>query len=335
IKVNGLPCSEDFVVDFIAKHSPILQELRPSFFEMTVAMAFQYFKEQKVDIAIIEVGLGGRLDSTNIISPILSVITNISKDHTAMLGNTLEEIATEKAGIIKENTPVVIGEFQQDIAPIFKEKAENEKATILFADQQQQLQNCKKTNTELIFDWQNLEQLHCPLYADYQIKNINTALTALACLKEVNSLQLSEKAIREGVEKVVAQTQFQGRWQVLGEKPLIICETGHNEAGIRMAMQELAQLKCEKTHIIIGVSNDKDLGSILPLFPKNATYYFTQAQVLRAMPSEKLQENAKDFELLGNSYDSVAQAIEMAKKQANPNDFIYIGGSIFVVAEAI
>ncbi len=252
IKVNGKPCSKDFVVDFIEKHTCILKELRPSFFEMTVAMAFQYFKEQEVDIAIIEVGLGGRLDSTNTISPILSVITNISKDHTAMLGNSLPEIAREKAGIIKQNTPVIIGEYQKEVATIFEEKAKEKNAPIVFADREQQLENCEKTNTKLSFDWRELKNLQCPLRADYQKKNINTALTTIGYLNEKKLLKISEKALREGIEKVVEQTQFLGRWQIIREKPLTICETGHNEVGIRMAMQELKQLDYEKAHIVLG-----------------------------------------------------------------------------------
>ncbi len=335
IKVNGQPCSEDFVVEFIENHKAILEELKPSFFEMTVAMAFQYFKEQKVDVAVIEVGLGGRLDSTNIISPILSLITNISKDHTAMLGNTLAEIAKEKAGIIKENTPIIIGEFQENIAPIFKQKAENKKATILFADKQQQLQNCEKTDTKLIFDWQNFKKLACPLKANYQIKNINTALNGLSYLRENNLFEITEDAIREGIKKVTAQTSFFGRWQVLAKSPLIICETAHNEAGVRMAMQELSQTHYNKAHIILGVSSDKDLGSILPLFPKNAQYYFTQAKVQRAMKAEILTKKAAEFGLEGNPYKSVEKAIEKAKQKAQKEDIIYIGGSIFVVAEVV
>ncbi len=335
IKVNGMPCSKEFVVDFIEKHTEILQKLRPSFFEMTVAMAFQYFKEQEVDIAIIEVGLGGRLDSTNIISPILSVITNISKDHTAMLGNSLPEIASEKAGIIKPNTPVIIGEYQKEVATIFEEKAKEKNAPIVFADREQQLVNCEKTNTKLRFDWRELKSLQCPLRTDYQKKNINTALTTIEYLNEKNLLKISEKALREGIEKVVEQTQFLGRWQVICEKPLTICETGHNEVGIRMAMQELKQLDYEKAHIVLGVSNDKDLASVLPLFPKKAQYYFTQAKVLRAMPATMLQEKAEAFQLFGNAYDSVTDAIKSARENATENDLIYIGGSIFIVAEAI
>ncbi len=306
IKVNGKPCSEDFVVNFVKNHSQILEELRPSFFEMTVAMAFQYFKEAQVDIAIIEVGLGGRLDSTNIISPILSVITNISKDHTAMLGNTLSEIATEKAGIIKPKTPVIIGEYQQEIATIFEEKAKQENAPILFAEKKHQLENITKTNTEIEFDWGEWQSLHCPLRTLYQTKNINTALATLLYLNDHNLCSIPEEALREGLAKVVTQTQFLGRWQVIAQKPLTICETGHNEAGLRLAMQELATLDYDNLHIVLGVSNDKDLENVLPLFPKKAQYYFTQAKVQRAMKAEELKQKAKAY----NSIFIVAEAID-------------------------
>ncbi len=335
IKVNGKPCSEDFVVNFVKNHSQILEELRPSFFEMTVAMAFQYFKEARVDIAIIEVGLGGRLDSTNIISPILSVITNISKDHTTMLGNTLSEIATEKAGIIKPKTPVIIGEYQQEVATIFEEKAKQENAPILFAEKKHQLENITKTNTKIEFDWGAWQSLHCPLRTLYQKKNINTALVTLLYLNDHNLCTIPEKALREGLAKVVTQTQFLGRWQVIAQKPLTICETGHNEAGLRLAMQELATLDYDNLHIVLGVSNDKDLENVLPLFPKKAQYYFTQAKVQRAMKAEELKQKAKAYNLYGKSYNDVQTAIKAAEEKAQKDDVIYIGGSIFIVAEAI
>lgn len=335
IKVNGKLCSEDFVIDFVEKNTKIITKLQPSFFEMTVAMAFQYFKEQKIDIAVVEVGLGGRLDSTNIISPILSVITNISKDHTAMLGNTLHEIALEKAGIIKQKAPILIGEYQKEIAGVFTKKAKEKNTAILFADKCQKLENISTTNTEIGFDWNNLSGLHCPLHTTYQIKNLNTALTAITLLKEKKLLNISEKAIREGLEKVVSQTQFFGRWQVIGNSPLTICETGHNEAGIRLAMEELQSLDFENLHVILGVSNDKDLSEVLALFPKTAHYYFTQAQVQRAMPAQELQKKASNFGLNGISYENVTFALAAAQQYAITKDVIYVGGSIFIVAEAI
>lgn len=335
IKVNGVPCSKSFVVDFVAQHNQILKKLRPSFFEMTVAMAFQYFKEQQVDFAIIEVGLGGRLDSTNIISPVLSIITNISKDHTAMLGNTLPEIATEKAGIIKSQTPIVIGEYQEEVATIFKQKAMTENAPIFFAEQLHKLKNITKTSTEIQFDWESWKALTCPLRTIYQTKNINTVLTAISCIKKEQICSISDIAIREGLAKVITQTQFLGRWQITNSQPLTILETGHNEAGLRLAMQELATLTYENLHIVLGVSNDKDLDTVLSLFPKKATYYFTQAQVQRAMPSDKLQEKANTYNLYGQSYTTVENAILSAQKNAQSNDVIYIGGSIFIVAEAL
>lgn len=335
IKVNGNPCEETFVCDFVEQHTAIIKELTPSFFEMTVAMAFEYFRQQKVDVAVIEVGLGGRLDSTNIIHPELSIITNISKDHTAMLGNTLPEIAREKAGIIKHKSPVIIGEYQEEVAKVFTDKAIEQEAPILFADREYTLQNIKKTATELIFDWGEIKQLHCPLHTTYQVKNLNTVLAAIRSLQDSNTFILSENAIREGLNNVISQTRFIGRWQTIGTSPLIICDSGHNEAGIRLAMEELSSLTYNKLHIIIGVSNDKDLTSVLPLFPQQATYYFTQANVLRAMKAEELQKTAQIFNLNGIHYQSVPKALEAAKKNASAKDIIYVGGSIFVVAEVV
>lgn len=332
IKINGTPCSKDFVVDFVEKHTAIIKQLQPSFFEMTVAMAFEYFKQEQVDVAVVEVGLGGRLDSTNIITPILSVITNISKDHTAMLGNTLQEIALEKAGIIKANVPVVIGEYQEDIADVFIGKAKEKEAPLVFGDKKSHLTNIRKTVTQLCFDWEQIKDINCPLIAAYQYKNINTALTSL---KEQKILAISSQSIREGCEKVITQTHFRGRWEVLGTNPLTVCDTGHNEAGIKWAMMELSLLKFKQLHIILGVSNDKDLDTILPLFPKSAQYYFTQAQVQRAMSARDLQEKAKAFGLYGNFYENVDIALTIAKSQAKEEDVIYVGGSIFIVAEAI
>ncbi|PVX50879.1 dihydrofolate synthase/folylpolyglutamate synthase [Balneicella halophila] len=333
IKINGKPCDEDFVIDFVSEHSAIIEELKPSFFEMTVAMAFEYFNRQNVDVAVIEVGLGGRLDSTNIIQPELSIITNISKDHTAMLGNTLTEIAGEKAGIIKAETTVIIGEYQEEVAKVFKEKAEKEKAPIIFADKENPLQNIQKKDTELIFDWQDMKNLHCPLRTSYQVKNINTALTSLCHLHDNKAFEISETSIREGLKNVVKQTQFLGRWQVINTSPLTICESGHNEAGICLAMKELSELSYENLHIILGVSNDKELTDILPLFPKHATYYFTQANVQRAMNAEELKQNAEKYNLQGQTYENVNTALKSAYKKASEKDVIYIGGSIFVVAE--
>lgn len=335
IKVNGEPCSKDFVVDFVAKHSEIIEKLHPSFFEMTVAMAFEYFAQEKIDVAVVEVGLGGRLDSTNIISPVLSVITNISKDHTAMLGNTLEEIATEKAGIIKAQTPVVIGEYQEKVAKIFTKKARQENAPLLFADKEHQLKNISPTNTALRFDWGDSKQLQSPLRTAYQWKNLNTALSALQLLQEQAIFSISEDALREGLRNVVKQTQFFGRWQIINTAPLTICETAHNQAGIRMAMKELESLDFKVLHLILGVSNDKDLSGVLPLFPKKASYYFTQANVQRALPAKQLQKQAEALGLQGHVYSDVATALACAQKQATLEDVIYIGGSIFIVAEAI
>lgn len=333
IKVNGTPCSEDFVVNFVAKNKEILEEVAPSFFEMTVAMSFQYFKEQQVDIAVIEVGLGGRLDSTNIISPILSIITNISIDHTAMLGNSLVEIATEKAGIIKQDIPVVIGESQVQVSAVFERAAKQKNASLCYADREQGLENIKKTSTKIQFDWKDIKGFSCPLFTDYQQKNIQTSLVSLNTLRKRGGLSISNQAIIEGFQKVVKQTQFKGRWQVLGTEPLVICDTAHNEAGIAVAMAELQKIPYKALHFVYGTSADKDLTSIMPMLPKDAIYYFTQAKVLRAMSAKDLQKKASVFHLHGKCFATVSSALENAMECAEKEDVIYIGGSIFVVAE--
>lgn len=333
IKVNGVSCVEEFVVDFVKQHTLKLQELKPSFFEMTVAMAFQYFKDQEVDIAVVEVGLGGRFDSTNIITPILSVITNISIDHTSLLGDTLSEIAVEKAGIIKENTPVVIGEWQEEIYQVFKQKAMEKQTSLCYADNELRIDNVQQSITEVAFSWGDIPEIHCPLSPNYQLKNIQTALIAVQKLQEVKSMSVADKDIVDGFANVIKQTQLKGRWQVLQTQPLMICDTGHNEAGIRMAMAELKKVAHRYIHFVYGTSNDKDLRTILPLLPIEAKYYFTQAQVPRAMQTKELKAKAKKYGLEGECFTTVRQAVDCAVERAGNEDVIYVGGSIFVVAE--
>lgn len=317
IKVNGRMISEDDVLRFVTQHQSYFETHQLSFFEMTVGMAFDYFKIQAVDFAVIEVGLGGRLDSTNIIKPILSVITNIGLDHTKFLGETHTAIASEKAGIIKPNTPVVIGETTTEITPVFKAKAEKEKAPIYFAEQL------------------NLPEVTSDLKGSYQQKNLNTVASALRVLRQDLAVLISEDAIKNGLNSVVAQTGLLGRWQILSKQPLIIADTAHNKEGLTYTMQQLSELKFKDCHLVIGVVNDKDLKSILPLFPKYAKYYFVNAAISRALPAEQLRETAVSFGLLGDVYSSVNEGLNAAKKNANIDDLIYVGGSTFTVAEIL
>lgn len=315
IKINGREISEEFVIEFIAKHKDFFEANDMSFFEMSVGLAFDYFAAEKVDIAIIEVGLGGRLDATNIITPLVSVITNIGLDHTQFLGNTLEAIAGEKAGIIKPNIPVVIGEYTDETKPVFLAKAEENNAPISFA-------------SDLI------DQIYLSdLIGDYQFHNKKTVQQTISILNNETDFKISIEQLKEGLLHVVKNTGLQGRWQQLGENPKIICDTAHNKHGLTVVMNQLKNEKYEKLHIVLGVVNDKDLDSILPLFPKEAIYYFCNPDSSRALPAETLQSEAKKHDLIGEKYDSVAIAFAEAKKNALENDFIYVGGSTFVVAE--
>lgn len=316
IKINGQMTTEDFVINFVEKHNVFLKNNNLSFFEMTVGMAFAYFAQEKVDIAIIETGLGGRLDSTNIIFPELSIITNISLDHTSMLGESLPEIAFEKAGIIKSNTPVVVGAKNELTSEVFLKKAKEENATLIFA-----------------------EEKAYPTYPSdlkgfYQEENKQTVLCAVDQLKK-DGWRIDSEDIADGFKRVVKNTGLQGRWQQLALHPKIMCDTGHNIAGLRFVFQQLSQEKYKTLHFILGVVNDKDLESILPMFPKNAKYYFCQANVPRALNAEILAKKANNFGLRGKLFDSVQEAFKAAKDASDKEDFIFIGGSTFTVAEIL
>jgi len=317
IRINGEMISEDNVINFIEHHKSTIEEIEPSFFEITTALALLYFSEQEVDVAVIEVGLGGTLDCTNIISPEISIITNISYDHTNILGNTLEDIAQQKAGIIKQKTPVIIGEYQnENIKKIFKEKADNEQAPIFFAQEI------------------NINTPECQLKGIYQEKNKRTVMVALNELHK-KGFKISPNDIKNGFEQVIEQTNLQGRWQKLSENPLIICDTGHNEAGFRYLAQQLNAQPCDTLRIVIGMVADKDIESVLQLLPKHAFYYFTKASIPRALNEHELQQKASKFKLNGACYESVKKALAKAKSDASPNDFIFVGGSNFVVAEVL
>lgn len=316
IKVNGKMISEKSVVDFVKNHQSFFEENQLSFFEMTVGLAFDYFKNEKVDIAIIEVGLGGRLDSTNIITPEVSVITNIGLDHTRFLGETLIEIASEKAGIIKSEIPVVIGETIPETKSVFLDKAKKEKSSILFVEQEEVPAN--KTD----------------LLGNYQIKNCKTAYVALSVLQQ-NGWIITIRNIENGFLNVVNNTGLQGRWQLLNESPKVICDTAHNKEGLSLVLNQLKKETFERLHIVLGVVDDKNLDTVLPLFPKDAIYYFCKPDVVRGLAVDELQKQAMTYNLKGKVYSSVREAYKNALTSANDNDLVYIGGSTFVVAEIL
>ncbi len=309
--------SEEFVCEFIEKHINFFKSNELSFFEMTVGLAFEYFKAEQVDIAIIEVGLGGRLDSTNIITPLISVITNIGKDHVQFLGNTLEAIANEKAGIIKNNIPVVIGEYTAETKPVFIAKAISTDSSIYFASD---------TITE---DYQS------DLKGDYQNSNKKTAIQTLRILNTISEFEISEAEIKKGFLYVVKNTGLQGRWQQLNSAPKTICDTAHNKHGLEIVLNQLEKEEFDTLHFVFGVVNDKDLEEILPLFPKNAVYYFCKPNMSRGLDAIILEQKSKKFGLQGKVYNSVSEAYTSAKENATSTDFIYIGGSTFVVAEIL
>ncbi len=317
IKINGTEISEAFICDFIAKNKVFFEENELSFFEMTVGLAFEYFAKEQTDINIIEVGMGGRLDSTNIITPLLSIITNIGLDHTQFLGNTLESIAFEKAGIIKHNIPVVIGEYTPETKEVFLTKAKETNSDIYFA-------------SDLIS-----ETLPSALLGDYQIHNKKTVQEAVKVLITQTNLKISEENIRNGFLQVITNTGLQGRWQQLHENPKVICDTAHNAHGLTIVIDQIEKEKFDHLHIVLGVVNDKDLDEILPLFSKKAKYYFCKPNIPRGLDAEILQQKASQFEIKGKVYNSVSNAYQEALKNATKNDFIYIGGSTFVVAEVL
>ncbi|MBO5810796.1 MAG: bifunctional folylpolyglutamate synthase/dihydrofolate synthase [Bacteroidales bacterium] len=339
IRINGNMIPENDVVSFIEQHKQKLEELELSFFEMTVAMAFDYFSKEKVDIAIIEVGMGGRLDSTNIIKPELSLITNISLDHVKFLGDSEEKIAVEKAGIIKNETPIVIGETQEKSKDVFINQANEKNSPIFFADQ---IFNCqKKDNVVLeynsydIFKDNNLyiKDLKFPLLGNYQKKNLATIICALDILK--NKFDISENNICNGLLNVVKNTGLMGRWQVINRKPLAIADTGHNVAGINEVKSQLAETKFEKLHFVLSVVNDKDIEGILELLPKKAEYYYCKADIPRGLDANILAEKASNCGLKGNVYNSVKEAYASACANANDGDLVFVGGSNFTVAEVV
>lgn len=319
IRVNGQPVPEEYVIRFVEEERSFFEPLSPSFFELTTAMAFRYFADQKVDVAIIEVGLGGRLDCTNIIRPDLCIITNISFDHTQFLGSTLAQIASEKAGIIKQDIPVVIGETTPETRPVFAEKAQAVQAPICFAED-----HVPEEYSDMDYELKGL----------YQEKNRRTLLTALPLLKKAG-YHLSEQAIRNGFAHVCELTGLMGRWQKLQDAPTLICDTGHNVGGITYIAEQLKQQTYRKLHIVMGMVNDKDIRGILALLPRDADYYFTKASVKRALPEAELARLANAAGLQGECYPDVPTAVRAAQEKSLPEDFIFVGGSSFIVADLL
>ena len=339
IKVNGQMIPEQNVIDFVENYRSVFDEIKPSFFEWSVALCFDFFKKENIDVAIIETGLGGRLDSTNVITPQLSVVTNIGWDHTNILGDTLAKIAYEKAGIIKPKLQVIVGEYVDETKPVFIEKAEEENSPILFSQDHfkthhfishNQFTSCDIFNDdELIY-----ENLELDLGGNYQQKNILTVINSIEYLKQIG-YHISENNIRTGLMKVKQNTGLMGRWQILQEKPLTVCDTGHNVNGIHYVVEQIMQNNFSKLHMVIGMVNDKDIRNILSLLPKNAVYYFCKANIPRALSVNELQNQALEFGLTGDSYDSVQKAFEAAKNNSHSDDMIFVGGSTFVVAEIL
>ena len=337
IRVNGKMMSKGFVTNFVKEQQDLISQIEPSFFEVTVGMAFSYFEQEKVDVAVIEVGLGGRLDSTNIIQPDLSVITNISLDHTNMLGNTLGEIAFEKAGIIKANTPAIIGERHPETDSVFIKKAHDQNAALSFAADELNVANVSKQSSTLKLDILQKNQLllkglRLDLTGTYQLKNILTVVEAVQELRKIG-YKIPDNALYQALKNVKKLTGLHGRWETLAKNPLIICDTGHNKAGITQVMQNIAQTPHRSLHMVIGMVKDKDINAVLALLPKNANYYFCQPQLERALPASDLATQASSYQLKGKIFDTVNEALVHAKTKAAAEDLIFVGGSTFVVAE--
>ena len=350
IRINGVMINEAYVVEFVAKHQADFEEIKPSFFEMTVAMAFDVFAREKVDIAIIEVGLGGRLDSTNVINPLLSVITNIGWDHMNMLGDTLQLIAGEKAGIIKPQKPVIIGEYQPEVSQVFIDKARSVEAPLSFASEEWSLEvkgerqkvkgfgrlEIRVNDSGLVTPGSELrtQDLILDLTGTYQLKNVKTVLSAVAELRR-QGFVIADEHVARALQQVGKLTGLRGRWEVLDQNPLIICDTGHNPEGIAEVLKNIKRIDYEALHFVMGVVNDKDLTKILAMLPKEATYYFCRPDIPRGLDAENLKQQAADFGLNGEAYSSVNAALKAARSAAGKDDLVFVGGSTFVVAEII
>ena len=340
IRVNGKMIPKQEVTQFVKRHAGIIEKIKPSFFEMTAAMAFDHFASEKADIALIETGLGGRLDSTNIINPVLSVITNIGHDHMDLLGDTIAKVAAEKAGIIKQGVPVVIGETKPDTEEVFLAEAEEKGSPVYFADVNfacvlfdPDISFMRRKYTVNDLTDGSVLSGYTPLTGDYQQENLRTVHQAIKLL--MKDLMISEDNLRDGIRNVIKNTGLRGRWQVLGKDPLTICDTGHNKEGLDTVIRQLLKIPSTGLHIVIGFVSDKDINSILPMFPENARYYFTRAKVQRALDEKELKAKAEEYGLKGESYDDVKTALAEARANALISDLVFVGGSTFVVAEIV
>lgn len=335
IRVNGQCISKERVVKFVEDERDFFEPLHPSFFELTTALAFKYFEEQKVDIAIIEVGLGGRLDCTNIISPILSIITNISFDHTQFLGNTLAKIAGEKAGIIKKGVPVIIGEANEETRPVFQSKAKEVDADIIFAEDKAIVTSSTPiTDGGRRYNLSNNSTLIGELSGDYQERNMNTILCACNILKQMNIIK-NDDIIAKGLTNICKNTGLLGRWQTIQNNPTVVCDTGHNVGGWNYLAPQIKRQQCNQLRIVFGMVDDKDIDSVMCLLPKNAIYYWTQAESKRAIKAERVAELAIKHDLRGEMFDNVEVAYTKALKDSNNADFVFVGGSSYVVADLL
>lgn len=337
IRINGEMIPENEVVDFVAKHKALFEKVKPSFFEMTVALAFDYFAREKVDIAVVEVGLGGRLDSTNIITPILSVITNIGFDHTDLLGDSLPKIAAEKAGIIKKGAPVVVSQFQPEVSQVFTDKAQETNSELIFAEQQYRVEKIDYSDTlqSIIINHQGIANTwDLDLMGSYQKYNLAGVLASMDILNKIG-LSISKDNVASGLKSVQKSTGLMGRWQKLQDLPKIYCDTGHNVDGITQVLEQINRIPHKHLHMVIGMVGDKNIDGMLALLPNDATYYFTKASIPRALDQNELQQRASNFGLNGNAYSTVSEALKCAKSNAKNDDLIFIGGSTFVVAEVV
>ncbi len=343
IKINGQKIGKDRVTAFVDKHKAFFEKIKPSFFEMTMAMTFDHFAREKVDIAVIETGMGGRLDSSNVVSPELSIITNIGLDHVRFLGNTLPEIAREKAGIIKHNTPVLIGKRQgKAVESVFEQVADTRSAPIQYASDQFSILNHRFSDTDgepgmevEVMHGSKKQSYFVDLMGTYQLENLQTALAAIEMLKTNNYFNLQTTSIQQGLSRVVKSTGILGRWQIIDKNPVTICDTAHNREGLQYVVKQIQNLRYRQLRMVFGMVDDKDASSVLSLLPDRATYYFCKPSVPRGMDAKKLASEASFWGLQGNIYDSVSDAWKAARKDASAYDMIYIGGSTFVVAEVL
>lgn len=340
IKIDNKMCDEGFVVDFVEKNKELIERIKPSFFETAVAMAFTYFAQEKVDVAIIEVGMGGKLDSTNVINPLACLITNISYDHVQFLGDNLEKIAGEKAGIIKENTPVVISQTQKETRKVFEDKAKEKNAPIAFADDYLSTNNvryeCGKLSMDILQNNETrIKNLQSPLAGYYQEKNILGVIALIDTLNKYHNFEISEENILKGIENLPTNFPILGRWQILCNKPLTICDTGHNEDGLKYVTEQIKNTPHEKLRFVLAMVNDKDVDKVLSMLDKNAEYYLSQAKIPRALPVEDLAQKAKENNFSFSTYQTIQQALKQAQKDAKENDLVFVGGSTFTVAEVV